>query len=227
MLQTLFASICIVAGILTFDNALYFDRLFFGALLLVACVCYHNINIIGVVFIVALERLAEEAIWMWIKDLVVAKVLIYSFAIYVLYLCRYEPLAKYMGTLLLIALGVELYWITTYYSAPLLHWYMAMVALNMLTRYLLMWRAPLTEQLLPVEATPQLADWRLSYIAGLSAAIQAAVMLEFITRHLYQQPNLLYFYQLMPYFMQCLAILVLWVVIQQSAQLYLPKLVKA
>lgn len=227
VLQTLLASVCVAAGFLTFGNALYFDRLFFGALLLVACICYRNINVLGIVLIIALERLTEEAVWAWVKDLVIAKVLIYGFATWVLYLCRFEPLAKYMGAVLLIALGTELYWILTYYPAPLLHWYMAMVALNMLTRYLLTWRAPITEQLLPVQATPILADWRLSTIAGLCAAIQAAVLLEFVLRHLVPTPNLLYVYYTMPYLMQTLAVLTLWVILNQSTQLHLHRLVKA
>ena len=227
LFQTLLAAVCVAAGILTFGNALYFDRLFFGALLLVAAVCYRNINILGIVLIIVLERLLEEAIWAWVKDLAVANVLIYGFAVFVLYLCRYEPLAKYMGAVLLIAIGTELYWMTTQHSAPLLHWYMAMVTLNMLTRYLLTWRAPITEQLLSVEATPILADWRLSDIAALCAAIQATVLIEFVLRHLVPVPDLLYAYHAMPYLMHSLACLTLWVILNQSVQLHLHRLIKA
>ena len=227
ILQTLLAGLCLAFGILTFGDPLHFDRLFFGALVLTALSSYKNANIIGIVCIIAFERLIEESIWLWIKDLEIGKAIIYGGAVYILYLCRFEPLAKYFGGILLISLGAEIYWITLNYPAPLIHWYMAMVALNMLTRYLLMWRVPMTKELTGKETMPLVADWQLSSIAGLSAFVQALVLLEFIIRHIGQFNELLYVYNIMPSLMHGIAFLSLYCILSQSLRLHLKQVIKA
>lgn len=225
--HTFLAALCLACGILTFGEPLYFDRLFFGALILTALSSYNNINIIGIVCIITIERLAEETIWLWVMNLEAGKIIIYGASAYLLYLVRFEPLAKYFGAVLLIALSAELYWLVTYYPTPSIHWYMAMVALNMFTRYLLLWRAPMTESYTRKRATPLIADWQLGEIAALSVTIQALVLFEFIVRHIGQFSDLLYVYHVMPYMMQAIAFLSLYCITSQSLRIHLNRIIKA
>jgi len=69
VITALFAGLFIATGILTFGNALIFDRLFIAILIFTALVCTSNINVVGSIAILALERLLEELFWFLLHDL--------------------------------------------------------------------------------------------------------------------------------------------------------------
>lgn len=146
------ASCCIALGIITFGNPDIFDRLFLGVLALSFIICYNNINLLGILAIIAVARMAEELAWLLIgfEDIPWVKLGIYLLAGYCTWFFRYEGKVMIaVGLTVALSAGAELYWYITDYETPLISWHILLIFQDLWIRYFLLQRYAITEKFYP------------------------------------------------------------------------------
>lgn len=227
IMTALFGGLFIAAGILTFGNALLFDRLFIGILLFTGFVCRKDINVIGIVLIILIQHILEELAWLYLTNNEFVKVFIYCSCLYLAYRLRHDHIAKLILCFTLVISGTELYWVLKDYSAPQIYWHMSLIGLNLLVRNLIFSRVSMTEYYLNKTATSINLDWIIYRLYGLSIIIQCAIVTEYLIRHLGGFENLLFFYYSNAYFMHGITTVAIWAIFNESYKLLLPKLLKA
>lgn len=227
IITALFGGLFIAAGILTFGNALVFDRIFIGILLFTAFVCRKDINVIGIVIIILIQHILEELAWIYLSDNEFVKTFIYIACLFLAYQLRHDRIAKFVFVFTLIVVGIEIYWYFTEYSAPQIYWHMSLIGLNLLVRNLIFSRVSISEHYFKRVATSINLDWIIFRLYGLSILIQTAIVAEYLIRHIGNFENLLFFYNSNAYFMHGIATLAIWAIFNESYKLLLPKLLKA
>ena len=113
-ITALFGGLFIATGILTFGNAMIFDRLFIGVLIFTAIVCRSNINVVGIIAILALERLLEEFLWFSVIDqfynIWQMKIVIYAGLLWMLYKLWFDTMVKIVLPFIIFSIAAEFYW---------------------------------------------------------------------------------------------------------------------
>lgn len=229
ILTAIFAGLFIFAGIYTFGNGLLFDRLFICILIFTAIICRRNINVLGVVVVLLLQRLLEETAWS-ISELnfqLVVKAAFYFLAVFVYWKIKYDKIAKILLLSLFISIASEFYWIYQAQNAPEIYWYVGALASSLFIRHLIFMRVSFTEDYFPKKAESINLDWQIYKVYSLGAYVQLFMILEYIARTIFGLSNVLFVYKTYPYAIQIISTYVIWVIFNESYKLLLPKLLKA
>tara|TARA_R110000772_G_scaffold255930_1_gene372273 strand:- start:343 stop:1053 length:711 start_codon:yes stop_codon:yes gene_type:complete len=227
IITALFGGLFIAAGILTFGNALIFDRLFLGILLFTGFVCRKDINVIGIVVIILMQHILEEFAWIYLSNSELVKSFIYIACLFLAYRLRHDKIAKFVFVFIIAVVGIELYWYVTEYVAPQIYWHMSLIGLNLLVRNLIFSRVSISEHYLKKSAKSINLDWTIFRLYGLSILIQVAIVTEYLIRHLANVDSLLVLYHSNAYLMHGIATLAIWAIFNESYKLLLPRLLKA
>lgn len=227
LITALFGGLFIAAGIITFNDAVLFDLLFIGVLVFTALICRKDINVLGVITIIFLLRALDEAVWFFINGNIETKLLLYSFSLGISYYLRHDWAAKLLLIVTLIISSIEVYWFASAYPPPEIYWNIALIIVTLIARNLIFSRVSITENWFNLRSKSINLDWTIFRLYGLSLILQVAVVLEYLIRHLTNSPHLLVFYSAIPYIMQVISILAIWVTFQESYKLLLPRLLKA
>ncbi len=229
ILTALFAGLFIFAGIYTFGEGLLFDRLFICILIFTAVVCRKNINVLGVVVVLLLQRLLEEAAWsISLLDFqLVVKASFYFLAIFAYWKIKYDQVAKVLLAALIISLCAEFYWLYQSQKAVEIYWYVGILASSLFIRHLIFMRVSFTEDFFPKVAESINLDWQIYKVYSLVAYIQLFMITEYVVRGIFGLNNILIIYKSYPYASQMLSTYIIWVTFNESYKLLLPKLLKA
>ncbi len=227
LITALFGGLFIAAGIITFGNALLFDRLFIGILFFTGFACRKDVNVIGIVLIILIQHILEELAWIYLSNNELVKIFIYGMCLILAFRLRHDHIAKFVLLFTLSIFGAEVYWLVIEYPAPQIYWHMSLIGLNLLVRNLIFSRVSITEYYLKKTATSINLDWTIYRLYGLSIIIQSAIVIEYLIRHLGNFEDLLFFYSSNAYFMHGIATLAIWAIFNESYKLLLPKLLKA
>lgn len=219
------AALCIVGGVFSFGQPVYFDRLHFGALLLGLLMAHKDVNVVGVIVILFAFRFLDEAFWQLDAGHWAVKLFFYGYAIFTAYFTRYDRLFKFYALIIGLSLLSEIYWYMTSYDAPQITWTMMLMAQCLLIRNFLIFRAPYTEQLVNIEALPKILDWRVSGTYLISFYIYFFILLEFLVRHVLNIHSL-YIYNISPYLLQTLSVLLYYIVLLECTKVYLSKVIE-
>ncbi len=229
IITALFGGLFIFAGVYTFGNALIFDRIFIGVLIFTAIVCRKNVNVLGVLVILVIQRVLEEFGWVVIGSeyLYFVKVMFYLIAAWLCYKMHYDLISKMLLLCLIAAMGSELYWFIYDIKPPLVHWFVFTVVLTLLARHMIFLRVSLTEDYFPNKGESINLDWQIYKLNGVAAAVQSIVMLEYLLRNLLSFFTVKFFYSITPYVMHAIATYAIWVIFHESYKLLIPKLLRA
>jgi|GEM_PF-1020201 len=232
IITALFGGLFIAAGILTFGNALIFDRLFLGILLFTGFICRKDINVLGIIIILAAIRVLEEFLWFLFTDQLynhwISKFVIYLVLLFSIYKFWFDKMSKVSLVILLICVLAEIYWVMIGYSVtPAIYWYAALVVLSLLTRHFLFSRIQITEQFTIKTGKSINLDWYIYQITRMYIFIEGLNIFEYILRHVFSLKNMQIIYHIYPYIMQSLATFTLWIVFNEANKLFKEKLIRA
>lgn len=208
-LRRLFTPILVITfaliGVYTFGYAKYFDRWFLLGLVIWGLIKIkrRDVNMAGLLLILILVRLLDEISYL-ILDFDI-HLIIYLFTAVVIYKLKYDQLVLFFcAPFLTLIVLVEFFWFFTDYPAPKIYFYVCVLLLNLITRHLLFIRVPLTDSLAKGGKSLPL-DWKFYELSKWSVLIIAAMLVEYLIRHL-TILNPLYVYQLYPIFMHAIAV---------------------
>ncbi|MGO4893988.1 hypothetical protein [Flavobacterium sp. W21_SRS_FM6] len=227
LLTALFGGIFVACGMLSFGNAYIFDRLFIGIIIFTAAVCYRNINIVSVLAIILLQRCIEEFAWFSLSNAFVIKEFLYCLALALAIYLRFDPFAKFVGLTLVFVIGAEFYWYMADYIAPEIYWHVALMMINLFSRYLVFSRLDIVDRLFPGRGRSTNLDWIIYRLMGTTIIIQCAVLIEYLMRHLLGYSNVLIIYYSYPYLMHAIGMFAIWATFNESYKQLLPRLLKA
>jgi hypothetical protein len=234
LITALFGGLFIAAGVLTFGNALIFDRLYIGILIFTAIICRKNINVVGIIVILLIERIIEELLWFSFVDhfynLWTVKILVYTALGFMLYKLWYDTMAKVALPCLLLSIGADLYWyVIEYANAPGIYWYNIIIAQSLLVRYLLFSRIELTEDFFKMPAESSNLDWFIYQITRLYIIIQALNISEYLLRHsgIERFSHIQIIYNIYPYLIHLIGTFTLWILFNEVNKILEGKLLKA
>ena len=228
ILTALFGGLFLFGCLYSFGNPFVFDRIFIGVFVFTAIVCRNNVNVLGVVAILILQRLLEETAWS-ISELdyqYIVKPIFYLVAVYAYWSFKYDPISKVLLAALIISLGAEFYWQYNDINPPQIYWYTGVIVSSLFVRHLLFVRVSYTSDLFPKQAESINLDWGMHKINGITPFIQLLNIVEFIVRNVTRDNSILYVYTAYPYVLQIIAGYAVWLVFYESYRLLLPKLLK-
>jgi hypothetical protein len=226
-ITALFGGLFIALGIVTFGDADTFDRLFVGVLIFTLIICRNNIDIVSLLAIIFLQRIMQELAWSSLSDGVILKELLYSLAIVMMYTLRYDPLVKWLAAILALTICAEIYWYITDYPAPELYWQIILLLSCLFTRYMIFSRVELVQRYLTRTSQSTNLDWIFYKLIGTTAIVQAAIIFEYLIRHILGLSQVLVVYYSYPYIVHSIATFAIWATFHESYKLLLPKLLKA
>ncbi|MFT6776093.1 MAG: hypothetical protein ACJAV1_000002 [Paraglaciecola sp.] len=231
-LTALFGGIFVALGILTFGDSTLFDRLFFGILIFTAIICKKNLNVIGIVLIIAIHQILAESAWFLLHKGDITSpffigILFYSVAFYAYCKFRHDPVSKLLLVSLIIALASELYWFIENKNSAYLHWYVMVLIINLLTRHFIFLRVSYTESYFPKMAESINLDWHIYKLNALAIVVQTANILEYSFRRVLDFSELLIVYNLYSYIMQAISTYTIFIIFHESYKLLIPKLFRA
>ncbi|GHB66413.1 hypothetical protein GCM10008107_14510 [Psychrosphaera saromensis] len=187
------ALVFIYLGYLSFDYPLYFDRLFILVLLVLIATFKVNKNLFSIGLILLLERVLA-ALLFEISSEIMSKVAVYCLGLFFMYKLKFDK--QVFSILLPIWLGsicAEIYWFVTNYPAPRIHTYIGLIYLNLVTRFFLIFRGHILNSKLTFRISSLPLDWNLYRIAGFYNLVIAAIIIEYIIRHMTSaKPMLVY-----------------------------------
>lgn len=229
MFTALFGGLFIFLGIYTLGNGLLFDRIFIGVLIFTAFICRKNVNVLGVIAILVIQRLLEESAWFISEQefKTAIKALFYTSALFTWYKIKYDPTSRMLAIALILSLSSELYWYLAGKGAPEIYWYVGLAAVCLFTRHLLFLRVSYTDDFYPGRAESINLDWHVFKLYAVSIAVQVLMLIEYIVRSVFGFVEILYFYKLYPYLAHSIGTYTIWIIFNESYRLLLPKLLKA
>lgn len=174
-----------LSGLLTFGYPEYFDRLVLFCLIALASFFIYkkDVSFAGVLVILLFGRLADELVF-FSYAYSSAKGVIYLLAPIVLYQLRYDKLVRYLcAPIFLFSICAEVYWLQTDYDSPALHFIIAIMLHNMISKHLFFMRVPLTKKWLQHETNPLSIDWICYLIDKWTVILLAIILVEYLIRH--------------------------------------------
>lgn len=229
VLTALFGGLFIFAGVYTFGNGLLFDRIFIGILVFTGIVCRKNVNVLGVVIILMIIHIMNEAGWLISESefKAFAKTGFYVLSILIYIQLRYDKLSRVLLICLVASLLSEAYWELQGRTAPEIYWYIFILSMNLLTRHLLFLRVSYTDDYFPGKSQSINMDWHIYKLNAVAAGIQFLNIMEYLARSLLDYFEVLFIYNVYPYLMQAVSTYMIWVIFNESYKLLLPKLLRA
>lgn len=186
LLTITIASLLTVAGVFTFDNPFWFDWLYFATLAFVVVLNPKNINIAGLVAILLIAKLLDEAGWYLVAERtnIQTKVLVYLGLLLTLVKIKEEEYRFPLFMLLAITLVAELYWYFTNYKDLRLDWYWFQINLVVLIRHFVFTRVFLTRKYFPQTAKSLTLDLQVHDLMTAFMFLHALMLIEYFARHI-------------------------------------------
>ncbi|WP_153886354.1 hypothetical protein [Aliiglaciecola lipolytica] len=230
MITALLGGLFIFAGIYTFGNPLLFDRLFICILVFTAIICRKNINVLGVVIILVIQRLVEETAWsiseLEYVDLI--KAAFYFLSITVYWKIKYDNASRLLLCGLIISISAEFYLIFKHQEAPEIYWYVALLASYLFARHLFFMRVAYMSDIIPKQKVESInLDWQLYKLNAFFALLQLLMIAEYVIRAVFGFKNILFVWSSYPYLAQLCYTYLIWIVFYESYRLLIPKLLRA
>ena len=187
MLTITIASLLTVAGVFTFDNPFWFDWLYFATLAFVVVLNPKNINIAGLVAILLIAKLLDEAGWYLIVGYtnLYFKIIIYVALVLTLIKLEEEEYRLPLTVFTLLTICVELYWYFTDYTKAQIDWYLFQINIVMLIRHFVFTRVFITRRYFPKQAKSLLLDLQVHDLMSIFMLIHTLIVLEYFARHLF------------------------------------------
>jgi hypothetical protein len=85
----------------------------------------------------------------------------------------------------------------------------------------------MVDKFFPEKGTSINLDWIIYKLSAITIMVQAAILIEYLARHVLDYSDLLLVYFSYPYIMQGIATLSIWAVFNESNKLLVPRLLKA
>jgi hypothetical protein len=227
ILTALFGGLFVALGILTFGNALAFDRLHVGMLIFTGIICRKDINIVSVVILLLLQLTWESLAWHYLLSENLIKIILYSSAFWMMYYFRHDWVIKIILPILLLVIVSEIYWYKINYSAPEIYWHIWIMASNLFVRYLIFIRVGIVDKYFPEKGLSVNLDWIIYKLSALIIIIQTAMILEYFLRHIVGISNMLYVYYSYSYLVHGFATIVVWAIFSESFKQLLPRILKS
>lgn len=227
ILTALFGGIFVFLGFATFGNAWAFDRIYISLLIFTGIVCRKDINVVSVVIVLVLQLIWENLAWNLLVDENLVKIILYLVALYAIYYFRYDWLTKIVATIVIIAAACELYWYSNNYSAPEIYWYIWLMISNLLIRYLIFCRVSFVDKYYPRKGESINLDWVIYKLNAVLTILQAAMVLEYLSRHLLGLGGILLVYYSYSYIIHIIGTIIIWAIFTESSKRLIPKLLKA
>lgn len=222
----LFGGLFIAASILTFGNALAFDRIFLGVILFTAILCRKDVNVLSVIVIIFLQHLVEELAWLYIPDSYQIKALVCIVGFWLVHYLWYDWASKILLLCLVSWVSTEIYWFMVEYDPPQTFWYLCIIMICISIRHLVFLRVNLVGTYLPKHAKSINLDWLLYKINAVIMLVQAVVLFEYFLRHLFGY-DVLFAYEALPYIIHALSTLLIWATFNESYKQLFPRWIKA
>lgn len=230
ILTALFGGLFIFAGVYTFGEPLLFDRLFICILIFTAFVCRKNINVLGVVVILVIQRLVEETAWT-ISELEftdAAKALFYLASIALYWFIKYDKLSRLLLVALVLSLAAEFYWLALSQPAPQVYWYVALLSSYAFVRHLFFMRVTYMQDWFKNRTVESInLDWQIYKLNAFFVLLQFLMVLEYLVRGIFNLPSLLFVWHSYAYISQLCYTYLVWVIFLESYKLVAPKLLRA
>lgn len=232
IITALFGGLFVALGIVTFGDAKIFDLLYFGILVFTSIICRKNINVLGVISIIAIHQILSEAAWFTFNngDLLsplTAAIFFYSIIIFACFKFRHDNISKFLIVSLLFTVATEAYLFIKTGSIAALHWYLVVLTINLLTRHLIFLRVSYTGIYYPNKAKSINLDWQIYKLNALAIIVQTANVTEYSLRKVFGLNDILYVYNLYPYLMQAISTYSIFIIFHESYKLIIPKMLKA
>jgi hypothetical protein len=227
ILTALFGGFFVFLGIATFGNALSFDSIYVSLLIFTGLVCRKDINVVSVIIILVLQLMWEGLAWNILGDENLVKVILYLTALYAAFYFRYDWLAKIVATIVIIASVSEVYWHLNDYSAPEIYWYIWIMISNLLIRHLVFCRVSFVNRYYPTKGESVNLDWVIYKFNAALTILQAAMVFEYLSRHLLGFDDILFVYYSYSYIIHIIGTITIWAIFTESTKRLIPKLLKA
>lgn len=190
-------------------------------------VCRHNVNVLGVVVILLLERLLEESLWLSLENSLWLKCIIYPLLLAICLRLRYDGMFTLAMSCLLASIAAECYWYASdYANTPGIYWYNIIICQNLLVRYLIFSRVAYTEQWFKRKAESTHLDWFVYQITRYYILFNWVMVLEYLVRHLFDVPSLVIYHSYSAA-LQIVATFTLFIVFQETSKLLQQHMLKA
>jgi hypothetical protein len=225
--SALFGGLFVFLGIATFGNALAFDRIYVSLLIFTGVICRKDINVVSVIIILVLQLMWEGLAWNILVDENLVKVIFYLAALYAVFYFRYDWLAKMVATIVIIATVSEVYWYLNDYSAPEIYWYIWIMISNLFIRHLVFCRVSFVDRYYPRKGESVNLDWVIYKFNAALTILQAAMVFEYLSRHLLGFDEVLIVYYSYSYIIHIIGTITLWAIFTESSKRLIPKLLKA
>jgi hypothetical protein len=226
IIKALIGGLFIAFGIYSFGQAEIFEPIFLAVIIFTGVVCRANFDVVSILVIVFCQNLINELAWQFILDIFSVKFILYGLSALICFGCRYDKLIRFVLPLLLVIIGVEIYWLSTGYAGPNIVWHVWLLTIGLSLRYLLFARVGILQHYFKKQAQSINLDWSIYKLMGLSIVIQSAMLTEYLVRHISHAPHITYIYDLYPYIAQALATVMIWVIFHENAKLLIPKFLK-
>ncbi|MBO9490945.1 hypothetical protein J7384_11300 [Endozoicomonas sp. G2_1] len=222
------ASLLTVAGVFTFDNPFWFDWLYFATLAFVVVLNPKNINIAGLVAILLVAKLLDEAGWYIVaeRESIQTKALVYLGLLLTLIKIKEEEYRTPLLVLLAITLVAELYWYLTNYKDLRLDWYWFQINILVLARHFVFTRVFLTSQYFPKQSKSLTLDLHVHDLMSAFMFLHALILVEYYVRHILVI-NVVVVWSLSIYFFHTLKVINIYLLITGATKLALANRISA
>lgn len=226
-LTALFGGLFVFLGIATFGNGEAFDRLFIFIFIFTGIVCRKNIDVLGIVLILAFERILEEILWFSTQDIWYSKIAVYSCLAILFYKLRYDVMSKLSIPCLVLSISAELFWFATdYQSTPEIYWYNIIIGQSMVVRFLLFSRINLSHSFFNRNAKSINLDWIIHQVTSMFIVIESLNILEYLLRHILEL-RVTIMYVCYPFAMQAIGTFILWAVFNETNKILKKRILNA
>lgn len=216
--NALLASLCVLLGIYSFGQPLFFDSISTISFIVIAFIFRYDINIKTVCILLLVENTLVNTAFLTLNNNLIYTAFAFTVPIVSLYFCRHDKLAIPIALLLVITLIAEVYWYKTDYPAPQIYFYFFKISLSLIVRQLLMYRPHGLNYYLNSGASILRLDWFVYKTIWVACVVECAMIIEFLVRHLLKI-KALYIYNSYEYIMHSLAVWVLWLVVREAIKI--------
>jgi len=217
-----------IIGIYTFGSAILFDRLFVITLLILLLLFKSAIDIIGVILILLVQRAIEEFVFpMVFSDFPAIKIIVYLLCTVGLWKIRRDASSVVLGVVFLAVIGSEGYWWYVGYNAPAVWWFVLLAGVSMSVRKSIWKRSYYTRMYFPTRNSQNLdVDYYIYELNLVYTLVNVAMILEYLVRHVLKIQSL-YIYHLFEYISHGIAVITLFLILDQALKHLNQNLIKA
>lgn len=190
------------AGFYAYGDGILFEQIYIAVLVFMAVLFVKDINVVSVIMITTLANLCFMFLYPALTGAeyqILLKVATYSAIGYTLYRLRTEEHRFKIATVIGLCVIAELYWLITGYPAPVIHWYVFVININILMRYFLFQRFFIMSKYFPKHYRSLDLDLSLYELGWYYNIVHIAVIFEYFVRHVFGQKDETTVYYAAPY----------------------------